>query len=72
MRLWKALSSSLINLLAVLDNFTEGTNELSLMYKEACHAARQEQQLEAINDLKQLAKETGAPEETIARLQPTS
>ena len=33
MRLWKAISKPITNLLAVLDNFTEGTNELSFMYK---------------------------------------
>ena len=46
MKLWKAFTNSMINLLSVLDNFTEGTNELSLMYKDACHSARQEQALE--------------------------
>ena len=69
MKLWKALSKSLTNLLAVLDNFTDGTNELSLMYKDACHSARQEQALEALSDLNQLAKSTGATDEVVAKLQ---
>jgi len=33
MKLWKAISKSITNLLAVLYNFTEGPNELSIMYK---------------------------------------
>jgi hypothetical protein len=69
MKLWKAFSKSLTNLLAVLDNFTDGTNELSLMYKDACHSARQEQALEALSDLNQLAKSTGASEEVVTKLQ---
>lgn len=69
MKLWKAISSSITNLLKVIDNFTEGTNELSLMYKDACQTARQEQALEAQNDLKELAKSTGAPEEVVTKLQ---
>jgi hypothetical protein len=69
MKLWKALSKSLTNLLAVLDNFTDGTNELSLMYKDACHSARQEQALEALSDLNKLAKSTGATDEVVAKLQ---
>jgi len=68
MKLWKAISSSITNLLKVLDNFTDGTNELSLMYKDACHAARQEQALESINDLKQLAISTGLSEVDIAKM----
>ena len=54
MKLWKAFTNSMLNLLAVIDNFTEGTNELSIMYKEACHSAREEQALESANDIKQL------------------
>lgn len=69
MKLWKAISKSITNLLAVIDNFTEGTNELSIMYKDACHSARQEQALEAQHDLKQLAKATGASDEVVTRLQ---
>jgi hypothetical protein len=69
MKLWKALSNSLTNLLAVLDNITQGTNELSLMYKDACHSARQEQALEAINDFNQLAKSSDLSEENITKLQ---
>ncbi len=68
MKLWKAFSNSMTNLLAVLDNFTQGTNELSLMYKDACHSARQEQALEAMRDLKALATSTGIPQEDIAKL----
>jgi len=69
MKLWKALSNSLTNLLAVLDNFTQGTNELSLMYKDVCHSARQEQALEAHDNLKQLAKSSGLSEEGFTKLQ---
>ena len=69
MKLWKAISSSITNLLKVLDNFTEGTNELSLMYKDACHAARQEQAIEALNDFNQLAKSSDLSEENITKLQ---
>jgi hypothetical protein len=69
MKLWKAISSSITNLLKVLDNFTEGTNELSLIYKDACHIARQEQALEAHNDLKEQAKSYGLSEEKITKLQ---
>lgn len=69
MKLWKALSSSLINLLAVLDNFTQGTNELSLMYKDVCHSARQEQALESLSDLKKLEQASGLTEDNITKLQ---
>ncbi len=69
MKLWKAISKSITNLLAVLDNFTEGTNELSIMYKEACHSARQEQALEAQADLRELAQSTGLSEDDIVKLQ---
>ena len=69
MKLWKALSSSLTNLLAVLDNITQGTNELSLMYKDVCHSARQEQALESLNDLKKLAEASGLSEDGIAKMQ---
>jgi hypothetical protein len=69
MKLWKAISSSITNLLKVLDNFTDGTNELSLIYKDACRTARQEQALESLNDLKQLALSTGLSEEEIAKMQ---
>lgn len=69
MKLWKAISKSITNLLNVLDNFTEGTNELSMMYKDACHSARQEQALEALNDFKQLAKSSDLTEENITKLQ---
>ena len=69
MKLWKAISQSITNLLAVIDNFTAGTNELSIMYMEACQAARQEQALEAAHDLKQIAKATGASEDVVTKLQ---
>ena len=69
MKLWKALSNSLTNLLAVLDNFTQGTNELSLMYKDVCHSARQEQALESLNNFKQLSASTGLSEDNITKMQ---
>ena len=69
MKLWKALSSSLTNLLAVLDNITQGTNELSLMYRDVCQSARQEQALESLNDLKKLAQASGLSEDDIANMQ---
>ncbi len=69
MKLWKAISNSITNLLAVVDNFTQGTNELSLMYKDACHAARQEQALETMSDYQQLAKSSDLSEENITKLQ---
>ena len=69
MKLWKALSSSLTNLLAVLDNITQGTNELSLMYKDVCHSARQEQALESLKDLKKLAQASGLSEDDTAAMQ---
>ena len=69
MKLWKALSSSLTNLLAVLDNITQGTNELSLMYRDVCQSARQEQALESLNDLKKLAQASGLSEDGIAKMQ---
>ena len=68
MKLWKAFTNSMINLLHVLDNFTEGTNELSIMYKEACHAARQEQAIETKNDLNQLIGASNLTEDEIAKL----
>ncbi len=68
MKLWKAISKSITNLLAVLDNFTEGTNELSIMYKEACHSARQEQALESLSDLKKLEQASGLSEDDIVKL----
>lgn len=68
MKLWKAISKSITNLLAVLDNFTEGTNELSLMYKDGCHAARQEQALEALNDLKKLEQSSGLSEQGLSKI----
>ena len=69
MKLWKAFSNSMMNLLKVLDNFTEGTNELSMIYRDACHTARQEQALEAAHELKQVAKATGASDEVVTKLQ---
>ena len=69
MKLWKAFSNSMTNLLAVLDNFTQGTNELSLMYKDACHSARQEQALEAMTDIKKLEQASGLSEDNISKLQ---
>ena len=69
MKLWKALSSSLTNLLAVLDNITQGTNELSLMYRDVCQSARQEQALESLNDLKKLAQASGLSEDDTAAMQ---
>ena len=69
MKLWKALSSSLTNLLAVLDNITQGTNELSLMYRDVCQSARQEQSLESLSDLKKLAQASGLSENDIAKMQ---
>ncbi len=69
MKLWKAFSNSMTNLLAVLDNFTQGTNELSLMYKDACHTARQEQALEAMTDIKKLEQASGLSEDNISKLQ---
>lgn len=68
MKLWKAFTNSMINLLHVLDNFTEGTNELSIMYKEACHAARQEQEIEAKSELNKLIGESNLTEDEIAKL----
>lgn len=68
MRLWKAFSNSMINLLKVLDNFTDGTNELSIMYKEACYAARKEQAIEAQHDFNELIKSSGLTEDEISRL----
>ena len=68
MKLWKAFTNSMINLLHVLDNFTEGTNELSIMYKEACHSARQEQAIEAKNDLNQLIGASNLTDDEIAKL----
>jgi hypothetical protein len=38
------------------------------MYKDACHSARQEQALEAINDFNQLAKSSDLSEENITKL----
>jgi len=68
MKLWKAISKSITNLLSVLDNFTEGTNELSLMYKDVCHSARQEQALEALSDLKKLEQSTGLSEQSLSKI----
>ncbi len=69
MKLWKAFANSMMNLLKVLDNFTEGTNEISIIYKDACRTARQEQALEAMHELKQVAKATGASDEVVTKLQ---
>jgi hypothetical protein len=69
MKLWKALSSSLTNLLAVLDNITQGTNQLSLMYVDVCTSARQEQALESLTDLKTLASGSGLTQAEIKTLQ---
>jgi hypothetical protein len=71
MKLWKAFSNSMTNLLAVLDNFTQGTNELSLMYKDVCQSARQEQALESLSDLKKLAQASSLSEDDIAAMQAT-
>ncbi|MEQ8505148.1 MAG: hypothetical protein RIB80_07460 [Rhodospirillales bacterium] len=68
MRLWKAFSASMINLLQVLDNLTDGTNELSIMYREACIAARKEQEIEAKNDLNKLIGSSNLSEDEIAKL----
>ena len=72
MKLWKAFTNSMLNLLAVLDNLTEGTSELSLIYKDACHAARKEQQLEAISEFKKLAKSSDLTEAEIAKVRSTA
>ncbi|MDA8637952.1 hypothetical protein N9L49_04995 [Rhodospirillales bacterium] len=69
MKLWKAISKSITNLLAVLDNFSEGTNELSIMYKEACYTARQEQAIESLSDLKKVEQDSGLSENDIVKLQ---
>jgi len=69
MKLFKALSNSIKNLLGVLDNLTEGTNELSLMFKDVCVSARQEQALEAVADLKALAEEIGVSPADITKMQ---
>jgi hypothetical protein len=68
MKLWKAFTNSMINLLKVLDNFTDGTNELSIMYREACYAARREQAIEAHSDLKNLAKSLNLSDDEIAQM----
>jgi|GEM_PF-2144214 len=68
MKLWKAFTNSMINLLHVLDNFTEGTNELSKMYREACFAARQEQEIEAKSELNRLIGSSNLTDEEIAKL----
>ncbi len=68
MKLFKALSNSIRNMLAVLDNLTQGTNELSLMYRDVCKSARQEQALESLNDLKKLEQESGLSEDDIVKL----
>jgi hypothetical protein len=62
MKLFKALSQSIINLLAVVDNTTEGANQLSIMFKEVCVSARKEQSIESLNDLKALATKHGLTE----------
>ena len=69
MKLWKAISNSIANLLAVLDNFTQGTNELSLMYKDVCRSAREEQALESLRDLAALAEASGIPPADIKKMQ---
>lgn len=69
MKLFKAISNSIRNILGVIDNITEGTNELSLMYRDVCRSARQEQALESLNDLQQLAKQLGMEPEEIAKVQ---
>ena len=69
MKLFKALSNSIRNILAVLDNITEGGNQLSLMFKDVCLSARQEQALESLADLKALAVSTGLEEDDIKKMQ---
>lgn len=67
MKLWKAFTNSMLNLLSVLDNFTEGTNELSLMYREACYAARREQEIEAKSDFNQMIESSSLSEDEIRK-----
>lgn len=69
MKLFKALSQSIINLLDVINNITQGTNELSLMYKDVCTSARQEQALESLADLTALAEKTGISQDDLKTLQ---
>lgn len=69
MKIFKAISKSITNLLAVLDNLLDGSNELSIIYKEACYSARQEQALEALSDLKKLEQDSGLSETDIVKLQ---
>lgn len=69
MKLFKALSNSIRNLLGVLDNVTEGFNQLSLMFKDVATSARQEQAFEALSDLKALATSSGLSEDDITKLQ---
>lgn len=69
MKLFKSISNTIRNILGVIDNITMGTNELSLMYKDVCRSAREEQALESLNDLKALAKASGLKEADIAAMQ---
>ena len=54
MKLIKSISNSIQGFLALIDNLVSGTNELSLIYKEACEQARKEQALESLKELKDL------------------
>lgn len=68
MKLRKAFTNSMLNLLAVLDNLAEGTNELSLIYKDACHAARKEQQLKVMSKFNKLAGSSDLSDAEIAKV----
>ena len=54
MKVWKDLSNSIRSILAVINHITAGLDELSLMFKDTCTAARLEQQLEAKAELTKL------------------
>jgi|TARA_R110002096_G_scaffold58499_1_gene147316 hypothetical protein len=69
MKLFKAISNSIKNLLGVVDNALLGANNLSLIWVDVTDAARKEQALESLNDFKQLATECGMSEADLKKMQ---
>lgn len=69
MKIFKAAAKSIINVFGMLDNVTEGLNELAIMFKQIAVSARQEQALESIVDIKAQAKAAGLTVKEVEALQ---
>jgi len=67
--LWKKISASIAAMFNVVDNITEGVEELSLIFKDGCRQARVEQRLDALVELKKAADEQKLSIEELEKVQ---